>query len=89
MNSSRSIRFSTKAFQDFVEWVNDDKKTFFKLADLIEEIRRTPFEGKGKPEPLKHDLKGFWSRRITQEHRVVYHVTDDEIYILSCRYHYE
>jgi toxin YoeB len=89
MNSSRNIKFSTKAFEDFVEWVNDDKKVFFKLADLIEEIRRTPFEGKGKPEPLKHDLKGFWSRRITQEHRVVYHVTDDEIYILSCRYHYE
>lgn len=59
MNSSRTIRFSTKAYQDFVEWVSDDKKVFFKLADLIEEIRRTPFEGKGKPEPLKHDLKGF------------------------------
>ena len=88
MNSSRTIRFSTKAYQDFVEWVNDDKKIFFKLADLIEEIRRTPFEGRGKPEPLKHDLKGFWSRRITDEHRVVYHVSDEEIYVLSCRYHY-
>jgi toxin YoeB len=88
MNSSRTIRFSTKAYQDFVEWVSDDKKVFFKLADLIEEIRRTPFEGRGKPEPLKHDLKGFWSRRITDEHRVVYHVSDEEIYILSCKYHY-
>jgi toxin YoeB len=88
MNSSRTIRFSTKAYQDFVEWVSDDKKVFFKLADLIEEIRRTPFDGRGKPEPLKHDLKGFWSRRITDEHRVVYHVSDEEIYILSCKYHY-
>ena len=88
MNSSRTIRFSTKAYQDFVEWVSDDKKVFFKLADLIEEIRRTPFEGRGKPEPLKHDLKGFWSRRITDEHRVVYHVSGEEIYILSCRFHY-
>jgi toxin YoeB len=88
MNSSRTIRFSTKAYQDFVDWVREDKKVFFKLADLIEEIRRTPFEGRGKPEPLKHDLKGFWSRRITDEHRVVYHVSDEEIYILSCKYHY-
>ena len=88
MNSSRTIRFSTKAYQDFVEWVNDDKKVFFKLADLIEEIRRTPFEGRGKPEPLKHDLKGFWSRRFTDEDRIVYHVSDEEIYVLSCKYHY-
>jgi len=71
-----------------VEWVIEDKKVFFKLADLIEEIRRTPFEGRGKPEPLKHDLKGFWSRRITDEHRLVYHVSDEEIYVLSCKYHY-
>ena len=68
--------------------MNDDKKTFFKLADLIEEIRRTPFEGKGKPEPLKHGLKGFWSRRINQEHRLIYKVTENSIVIVSCNSHY-
>ena len=59
-----------------------------KLNELIKETRRTPFEGKGKPEPLRHNLAGFWSRRITAEHRFVYSVTDEALLIAACRYHY-
>ncbi len=60
-----------------------------KIVSLVLEISSTPFEGTGKPEPLKYDLKGSWSRRINQEHRLIYEVNDKEILILSCRYHYE
>ena len=59
-----------------------------KINELIKETRRTPFEGKGKPEPLRHNLAGFWSRRITAEHRFVYSVTDEALLIAACRYHY-
>lgn len=61
---------------------------FKKIGELLKEIQRTPFVGKGKPEPLKHELKGYWSRRITDEHRLVYEVTNDLIVIISCKYHY-
>ncbi|EIT9566301.1 TPA: Txe/YoeB family addiction module toxin, partial [Escherichia coli] len=64
------------------------KKTVRKINELIKDASRTPFEGKGKPEPLKHNLAGFWSRRITAEHRIVYAVSDDALLIASCRYHY-
>lgn len=57
--------------------------------DLLDDIKSDPFHGKGKPEPLKHDLKGFWSRRITDEHRLVYRVTETAVIVVSCRYHYE
>ena len=67
----------------------EDKKTLRKINELIKDIQRTPFDGKGKPEPLKYDLKGFWSRRITREHRLVYQVIENEILIYSCRYHYD
>lgn len=66
----------------------NDKATIRKINNLIKSIDRTPFEGLGKPEALRNDLSGYWSRRITQEHRLVYRIKDDEIQILSCQYHY-
>jgi toxin YoeB len=69
-------------------WLKIDRKTYIKIAELIEETRRTPFKGRGSPEALKHKLKGKWSRRINEEHRLVYEVTDDSIEIISCKYHY-
>lgn len=83
------ISFDYKAFEDFNSWVNEDKKIYNKIVGLIKEISRTPFTGTGKPEPLKHNLSGCWSRRINQEHRLVYKVSDGEIIILACRYHYD
>jgi len=83
------IVFSKNAWEDYTSWLRDDKKNLKKINDLIKDIQRTPFEGKGKPEPLKYDLAGFWSRRINQEHRLVYTLKGDEIRIVSCRYHYD
>ncbi|MFV0341468.1 MAG: Txe/YoeB family addiction module toxin [Anaerocolumna sp.] len=77
-----------EAWDDYVYWQTQDKKTLKKINSLIKEITRTPFEGTGKPEPLKHQLQGFWSRRIDQENRLVYRVNDDSIEILSCKLHY-
>ena len=88
MNSSRNILFEPKAFEEFIEWATEDKKTFFKIAEMIEEIRRTPFEGRGKPEPLKHDLKGYFSRRITDKHRLIYAVSDQAITFIGFKNHY-
>ncbi|MBE9098901.1 Txe/YoeB family addiction module toxin [Vacuolonema iberomarrocanum] len=85
----RNITFTPKAFADFTGWAVKDKKIYRKIVILVEDILRQPFQGLGKPEPLKHQLKGYWSRRITDEHRLVYKVTDAEILILSCRFHYE
>jgi len=65
-----------------------DKKIDKKIKQLIEDIMQTPYSGLGKPEPLKHDLTGYWSRRISEEHRLVYKVEDDTLYVISCRYHY-
>ncbi len=77
-----------EAWDDYVYWQTQDKKTLKKINALIKEITRTPFEGTGKPEPLKHNLKGFWSRCIDQENRLVYRVNGDSIEILSCKLHY-
>ncbi|MGK7932466.1 MAG: Txe/YoeB family addiction module toxin [Microcystaceae cyanobacterium] len=84
----RNLEFDTDAFEDLAWWIEKDRKQGLKIMKLIKEIQRTPFEGIGKPEPLKHDLAGCWSRRINQEHRLVYQVFDDKIRILACRYHY-
>ena len=84
----KSISFSQKAFKDFYSWSLRDKKVHLKITEIIFEISRDPFKGIGKPEPLKHQFKGFWSRRITQEHRLVYSVSDSEIMIVSCEGHY-
>lgn len=84
----KNITFTPDAFEDFANWAKQDKKIYRKIVDLITDIRRQPFTGLGKPEPLKHELKGYWSRRITEEHRLVYKVTDTEIVVISCRFHY-
>ena len=83
------ITFSKNAWEDYVSWQADDKKMLKKINELIKDISRTPFEGIGKPEPLKYDLAGFWSRRIDREHRLVYQYIDREVLIYSCRYHYD
>jgi toxin YoeB len=80
--------FLDQGWEDYLYWQNTDKIILKKINSLIKEIERTPFEGNGKPEPLKYNLTGWWSRRITLEHRVVYKVEDDAIVILQCRYHY-
>ncbi len=83
------IIFTQISWEDYTSWQVEDKKIIKKINELIKDIHRTPFEGKGKPEPLKFDLAGFWSRRIDREHRLVYKVEDNEILIYSCRYHYD
>ncbi|MCK9403669.1 MAG: Txe/YoeB family addiction module toxin [Chitinophagaceae bacterium] len=82
------IVFMSDAWEDYLHWQQNDKSTLKKINALIKEAMRTPFEGTGKPEALKENLKGFWSRRINLEHRLVYKVDEDAIYILQCRYHY-
>jgi toxin YoeB len=84
----RNILFTPIAFNQYNEWLIIDKKIYNRLQKLIIEIARTPFEGTGKPEALKHDLKGFWSRRINDEHRLVYRVLETHIEIIACIYHY-
>jgi toxin YoeB len=84
----RRIIFQPKAHQQYLQWAKENKKTFDKIAKLIEETIVNPFEGTGKPEPLKYDLKGCWSRRINREHRLVYRVTADAIIVIACKYHY-
>jgi toxin YoeB len=84
----RRIVFESKAFDDFINWASQDKKIQRKIIRLIKEIQRDPFAGTGKPEPLKYELQGYWSRRINHEHRLVYTATDEEIIIIACRFHY-
>lgn len=83
------ISFTQTAFEDYQNWSKDDKAIFKKINALIKEVLRTPFTGTGKPEPLKHELSGYWSRRITEEHRLVYKVEQDELLVISCMYHYK
>lgn len=85
---SRKILFEFSAFEEFNQWSSSDKKIYQKIVSLIKDVDRSPFSGIGKPEALKHDLSGYWSRRITDEHRLVYQITDELIIIVSCRYHY-
>lgn len=82
------VVFMSAAWEDYLYWQQNDKSILKKINVLIKESMRTPFEGTGKPEALKENLKGFWSRRINLEHRLVYRVEEDAIYILQCRYHY-
>ena len=83
------IIFTKISWEDYTSWQNADKKMLRKINELIKDIQRTPFEGKGKPEPLKYDLAGFWSRRIDREHRLVYKFENNEVLIYSCRFHYD
>ena len=80
--------FSEHAWDDYLFWQKTDKKILRRVNSLIKEAMRHPFEGVGKPEPLKHGLSGYWSRRITDEHRFVYKVSDDALEIAQLRYHY-
>ena len=84
----RNIIFSDISWNDYLFWQASDKKNLKRINMLIKDIKRNPFEGIGKPEALKHQLKGCWSRRIDNEHRLVYEVTEKSIRIVSCRFHY-
>jgi len=84
----RSLEFDPAAFEDLAWWVEKDRQKALRIINLIKDVQRDPFKGIGKPEPLKHELKGCWSRRIDQEHRLVYQIAENKIRILACRYHY-
>lgn len=82
--------FHQEAFEDFTNWAIVNKNIFKRIAELLKDIKRNPFEGKGKPEPLKHNLQGCWSRRITEEHRLIYFIdTNHSVVVISCKGHYE
>ena len=80
--------FAEKAWEDYLYWQKTDKKILKRINALIKEIQRSPFEGVGKPEPLKHALSGYWSRRINDEHRLVYKIENNSLLIAQARYHY-
>jgi toxin YoeB len=82
------LEFDVAAFQDLAWWIEQDRQKALRIVSLIKDVQHDPFKGIGKPEPLKHELKGCWSRRIDQEHRLVYQVTEEKIRILACRFHY-
>jgi toxin YoeB len=82
------LTWSTTSWEDYLYWQKVDKNILKRINELLKNVMRTPFEGIGKPEALKGDLKGYWSRRITSEHRLVYKYENDEILIAACRYHY-
>jgi toxin YoeB len=82
------LEFDAAAFEDLAWWVEQDRAQALRIIRLIRDVQREPFVGAGKPEPLKHELKGCWSRRIDREHRLVYQVQQAKIRILACRYHY-
>lgn len=82
------LSWTSEAWEDYIYWQRNSKSILKRINELIKEVVRTPYEGKGKPEPLKHQLASTWSRRIDQEHRLVYLIDDGEITILQCRYHY-
>ena len=85
----KKITVSKNAWEDYVSWQKEDKKILRKINELIKDIQRSPYEGIGKPEALRYDLAGYWSRRIGLEHRLVYQFHNEEILIYSCRYHYD
>jgi toxin YoeB len=85
-----NIIFTQNSYKEFLEWAEKDKKVFARIDQLIQSISRTPFSGIGKPEPLKHEFSGFWSRRINHEHRLIYRVNESkDIEIASCMFHYK
>jgi len=84
----RIVAFTPDAWEDYIYWQTQDRKTLKRINELIKATQRTPFEGIGKPEALKENLSGFWSRRIDDANRLVYEVSDAEVSIISCRYHY-
>ena len=80
--------FSERAWEDYLHWQETDRRLVARINQLIREIQREPFSGIGKPEPLRHAFQGYWSRRINDEHRIVYKVQDDAVLIAQLRYHY-
>ena len=89
-----NIEFTKHGWQDFEYWLENDKDIALKIRDLLKTIKQMPFKGLGKPEPLKHGLKGYWSRRITSEHRLVYKISrkkglDQKCTVIQCRFHYD
>ncbi len=84
----KKILFEVIAHEQFQKWEVQNKKIFKKITELLDDTRQNPFKGIGKPEPLKHQFKGYWSRRIDKEHRLVYKVNDDAVIVISCMYHY-
>jgi toxin YoeB len=81
--------FVEESWEDYLYWQQMDKKLLARINELLKDISRNPFSGLGKPEPLKHKYKGYWSRRINDEHRLIYKIKDDEIWVLKCRFHYD
>ncbi len=81
--------FVDESWEDYLYWQQTDKKILKRINLLIKDISRQLYEGLGKPEPLKHNYRGFWSRRINDEHRLIYQVKDDELRIVKCRFHYD
>ncbi|MBY7669055.1 Txe/YoeB family addiction module toxin [Vibrio anguillarum] len=86
--SSRLLSWTDESWDDYLYWQTQDKKTLKRINKIINDAKRSPFEGIGKPEPLKENLSGFWSRRIDDTNRLVYAVDDNAITVISCRYHY-
>lgn len=80
--------FSDYAWEDYLQWQGEDKKILKKINEIIKDIDRNGYEGMGKPEPLRHDLTGYWSRRITEKDRLIYKIEDNTIYIIGCKGHY-
>lgn len=87
--ATRVLQWDFDAWEDYLYWQSHDKKILKRINQLLKDISRSPFDGIGKPEPLKEDLAGFWSRRIDDEHRIVYAVENDRVLIFSCRGHYD
>jgi len=85
---TRLLAWTNDAWSDYVYWQGQDKKTLKRINKLITDTKHSPFEGIGKPEPLKENLSGFWSRRVDESNRLVYAVNDSHITVISCRYHY-
>jgi toxin YoeB len=81
--------FVDESWEDYLYWQKTDKKMIARINKLIKDILRSPYEGIGRPEPLKHKYRGFWSRRIDSEHRIIYRVLENEIWIAKCRFHYD
>ena len=84
-----NILFTERGWEEYLYWQNADKKLLKKINDLIKDIKRNPFSGIGKPEALKYKYSGLWSRKINSEHRLIYEITDEQINIISCRFHYD
>lgn len=84
-----NLTFTPSAWDDYQWFQQHDRKLLKRINQLLDDVRRSPYEGIGKPEPLKGDLAGYWSRRINDEHRLVYKAKDDAVVVIACRYHYQ